>query len=89
MLAVGPDVLHRVQFRRVGRQVLRFQTAFLVLDKLPGDQAAVGREPIPNQQDVAIDVAEQVFEELDDLFGLDGLFEDLKVKVPEGDAGDD
>jgi hypothetical protein len=30
-----------------------------------------------------------VFEKLDDLLGLDGLFEDLKVKVPEGDAGDD
>jgi len=49
----------------------------------------VGREPIPNQQDVTINVAEQVLEELDDLFGLDGLFEDLKVEVPESDAGDD
>jgi hypothetical protein len=46
----------------------------------------VRREPVPNQQDVAGDVAEQVFEKLDDLFGLDGAFEDLKVEVPEGDA---
>jgi hypothetical protein len=30
-----------------------------------------------------------VLEELDDLLGLDGLFEDLEIKVPEGDAGDD
>ena len=36
-----------------------------------------------------MDVAEQVFEELDDLFGLDGLFEELKVEIPDGDAGDD
>lgn len=36
-----------------------------------------------------MDVAEQVFEKLDDLIGLDGLFEDLKVEVPVGDAGDD
>lgn len=49
----------------------------------------MGRQPIPNQQDVAVDVTEQVLEELDDLLGLDGLFEDLKVEVPEGDAGDD
>jgi hypothetical protein len=56
---------------------------------LLGDQAAVGREPIPNEQNVAINVAEQVLEELDDLFGLEGLFEDLKVEVPKSDAGDD
>jgi hypothetical protein len=31
------------------------------------DFAAVARKSIPNQQDVAINVAEQVFEELDDL----------------------
>ena len=49
----------------------------------------MARKPIPNQQNVAIDVTEQVLEELDDLLGLDGLFEDLEVEVPEGDAGDD
>ena len=49
----------------------------------------VGRKAVPNQQNVAIDIAEQVFEELDDLLGFDGLFEDLKVEVPERDAGDD
>jgi hypothetical protein len=53
------------------------------------DFAAVARKPIPNQQNVTFDVAEQVLEELDDLLGLDGLFEDLEIKVPEGDAGDD
>ena len=89
VLAVRPDVLHRVQFRRVGRQVLRLQAAFLAADELLRDFAAVARKPIPNQQDVAINVAEQVFEELDDLRGLDGLFEDLKVEIPEGDTGDD
>jgi hypothetical protein len=36
-----------------------------------------------------MDVAQQVLEELDDLFGLDGLFEDLKVEVPVGNTGDD
>jgi hypothetical protein len=50
---------------------------------LLGDQAAVCWKPIPDQQDVAGDVAEQVFEKLNDLFGLDGAFEDLKVEVPE------
>jgi hypothetical protein len=88
VFAVGPDVLHWVQFRRVGRQVLRFQTSFLVTNELLCDPTAVCRKAVPNQQNVAIDVAEQVLEELNDLLGLDGLFEDLKVEVPEGDAGD-
>src|SRR3954469_12701031 len=30
-----------------------------------------------------------MFKKLDDLLGLDRLFEDLKVEVPDGDAGDD
>ncbi|SRR5579875_3559987 len=48
----------------------------------------VGRQSVPNQQDVAINVAKQVFEKFDNLLGFDGLFEELKVKVPEGDTGD-
>ena len=78
VLAVGPDVLHGVQFGRVGWQVLHLQTALLVADESLGDQATVSRKAVPNQQNVAVDVAEQVFEEFDDLLGLDGLFEDLK-----------
>ena len=88
VLAVRPDVLHRIQFWRIRREVLRLQATFLVADELLRDFAAVARKPIPNQQDVAINVAEQVFEELDDLLGLDGLFEDLKIEIPVGDAGD-
>jgi hypothetical protein len=57
------------------------------LDELLGDLAAVGRKAVPNQEDVAVDVTEQVFEELDNLWRLDGTFEDLKVKVPKGQAG--
>jgi hypothetical protein len=89
VLAVSPDVLYRIQFRRVGRQVLDDQTAFLVTDELLRDFAAVGRKPVPNQQNVALDVAQQVFKKLDDLLGLNCLLEDLKVEVPDGDAGDD
>ena len=89
MLAVCPDVFHRIQFRCVGRQVLHFQTALLIADELLCDCALVGRKPIPNHQDVPFDVAEQVLEKLDDLLGADGLLEDLEVEVPEGKASDD
>jgi hypothetical protein len=89
VLAVCPDVFHRVQFRCVGWQVLRFQTAVLVTDELLGDYAFVGWKPIPNHQNVSLDVAEQVFEKLNDLLGPDGLLEDLEIKLPDGEAGDD
>jgi hypothetical protein len=89
MLAVRPDVLHRVQLRGIGRQIFELQATFLVADESLGGQTPVGRKPVPDQQDVAIDVAEQVFQKLNNLLGLNGLFEDLKVEVPEGDAGDD
>jgi len=89
VLAVCPDVLHRIQLRRIRREVFRLQAALLVADELLRDFAAVAREPIPNQQDVSINVTEQMLEELDDLLGLDGLFEDLKVEIPECDASDD
>jgi len=49
----------------------------------------MSRESIPDHQDVAIQVAAHVFEELHDLLGLEGLFEDLEIEIPEGDASDD
>lgn len=88
LLTVRPNVFHRIQFRCVGRQVLHFQTAVLVTNELRGDCAFVSRKPIPNQQNVSFDVAEQVFEKLDDLLGPNGLLEDLEVEVPDGEAGD-
>jgi hypothetical protein len=56
---------------------------------LLGDFAAVARKPIPNQQDVSLNVTEQVFEKLNDLLRVDGLFENLKVEIPDGDSGND
>ena len=84
VLAVRPDILDRVQFRRIGWQVLHLEAAFLVADELLGEAAAMTWKPVPNQQDVALDVTEQVFEKLNNLFGLNGAFEDLKVEVPLG-----
>lgn len=58
VLAVSPDVLYRIQFGGVGRKVLDYQTSFLVTYELLGDFAAVGRKPVPNQENVALDVAQ-------------------------------
>src|SRR5689334_22207859 len=89
VLAVCPEVLHRIQFRRVWRQVLYIQAAFLIPDECMGELAFVSRKPVPNQQNVALDIAEQVLEKLDHLLGFDGFLEDLKIKTPRRQASDD
>ena len=82
VLAVCPDALHGIQFRRVWRQVLYLQAAFLISNELMGELAFVSRKAVPNQQNVALDIAEQVLEKLDHLLGFDRFLEDLKIKVP-------
>jgi hypothetical protein len=74
MLAVRPDIFHRVEFRRIGRQKLGAQPALLIVDELLGVTAAMRRKAVPDQQQVAGNVTQQVLEELDDLLGLDRLF---------------
>jgi hypothetical protein len=87
VLAVCPDVLDRVQFRCIGWQILHLQSAFLVADELLSETAPMARKPVPNHQDVALDVTEQVFQKLDNLFGLDGAL-DLEIEIPVGQTGD-
>ena len=82
VLAVGPNVLHRVQFRRIRRQVLYIQATFLNLNDLMRDLAFVGRKPVSKQQYVARYVVEQLLEELDHLLGPDRFLQDLKIELP-------
>ena len=89
VLAVRPNVFHRIQFWCVRWQVFHFQTALLVADELLRYRALVGGKPVPNHQEVALDIAEQVFEKLNDLLRSDSLLEDLEVEVPDGESGDD
>lgn len=43
VLAVRPDVPHRIQLWRVGRQILRRQPALLVADELLGEQGPLAQ----------------------------------------------
>ena len=88
MLAVRPDILDRIQFRGVGRKIFDLQAPFLVANELLRHSTFVRRQPVPDQEQVAWDIAEQMLEEFDHLFGLDGLLENLEVEVPDRDTGD-
>ncbi len=64
MLPIGPDVLHRIEFRRVGGQVLKIDPASLTGDKLPHQPAAMGLRTIPDHQQLARQVAQQMAQEV-------------------------
>ena len=51
MLPVAPDVLHRIEFRRVGRQLLDRQPAPLRGDELLDRVSAMRRQSVPYDQE--------------------------------------
>jgi hypothetical protein len=65
MFPIAPDVLHRVEFRRVGGQVLKIDPASLAGDKLSHQPAAMGLRTIPDHQQLARQVAQQMTQEVD------------------------
>ena len=88
LLPVGPQILYRVQFRRIGGKELQPQAPALLADKLPHCAAAVRRQAIPNDQQFAGNVPQQMGEELNDLGPADRAGKQAEVKVPPGDARD-
>ncbi len=51
------------------------------------DLTTVSRKPVQNRQNIALDMAKQALQELDNFLGRDGFFEDLK-EIPNGQPGD-
>jgi hypothetical protein len=91
VLEVMPDALVRVQVRgvageRLQADALRSALSEEVLDRL----AAMDRCAVPDDQELAGDVPQQVFEEADDVRALVGALLDEHQQPPRrGDAADD
>lgn len=64
LLKVAPQVFHRVKFRRVSGNELHLQSLTLSGDKLADDLAAVNRRAIPQDQELARQVAQEMAQEL-------------------------
>jgi hypothetical protein len=84
MFPMPPQILHWIQFRGIGGKIFDDDLAMEFTNKVPHQPAAVSRESIPDDQQPAGQVSEQVAKKLQHLFGTDGSFEDLKVEVPPG-----
>lgn len=87
LLAVAPDVFHRVEFRRIGGQKLQMDSALLLGDKVPHRATTMGWQTVPNDCQRSADVPLEVFEKLDDLWSLYAAREEPEIEVPDRDAG--
>ena len=86
LLAVAPDVFHRIEFRRVSRQKLQLNGLALRGDKLPHQPAAMNGQAVPNDRQPTANVPLQVFEKLDHLRGLDATRKEPEIEIPDRDA---
>src|SRR6266849_2990205 len=53
LLPVRPQILDRIQFRRIAGKKLHPQASPLLADELPGGAAAMTRQPVPDDQQLA------------------------------------
>jgi len=88
LFPVRPQVLDRVQFRRIGREKLQPQASSLLLHKVPHGAAAMARKTIPDDQQFAGNVALQMREKLDDLRTANRTGKQPEVEVPPRHARD-
>jgi hypothetical protein len=89
MFEIGPDVFDWIQFWGIRGQTLDQDAALYASQVFANYAAAMGRQSIPDNEQVARQVAKQMLKKQNHLLAPDGLLEDLEIEVPHGDPGDD
>lgn len=80
LLCQLPDSLVRIEFRRVGREALQMETLGAGTD-LANKQATMGIGAVPKNEDVALEVSEQLPQEVSRLQLSDVLGVELEVEI--------
>jgi hypothetical protein len=88
LLPVTPKVLHWVEFRGVSWETFYPDFTVQTFQVLTHESAAVGGHTVPDDEQLALDVTLEVFQEIDYLLGLDRTGVEAKVKVPPRQSGD-
>ncbi len=87
LFPMSPEVLHGIELGRIGRQEFQLDVAALGFDPVADQTAAMGLQPVPDdQQSAPGEMLAETFEESDNLGCADGTFDQLEVDVPERDA---
>ena len=88
LFPVTPEVLHGVKLRGISWETFHPDFALQAFQVRTHESAAVGGHAIPHDEQLAFDVTLEVFQEIDDLLGLDRTGVEAKVKVPPRQPGD-
>ncbi len=87
LFPMSPEVLHGIELGRIGRQEFQLDVAALGFDPVADQTAAMGLQPVPDDQQFAPgEMLAEAFEESDNLGCADGTFDQLEVDVPERDT---
>src|SRR6516164_461638 len=82
LLPVTPQIFDRIQLRHVSGQELDFQSFSFLDQEILHHPAAMGGQPVPNHQQLAPQVLQQMLQELHHLGTSDSAGEQAKVEVP-------
>ena len=88
VLPVAPDVFHWIELGRVGGQRFQREPTALGPNVRLHDATAVRGEPVPDDEELAAQMALQVPEEFHDLRPFDRSREEPEVETPPRDACD-
>src|SRR5437899_7635471 len=89
LLQVAPDVLDRVEFRSIGGKKLQPEAPSLLPHEVPHCAAAMDRQSIPDNQQLAGNVPQQMRKKLDDLGSADRSGKQPEIKIPKRDSSHD
>jgi len=88
LFPVTPEILHRVKFRGIRWETFHPDFAVQTFQVRSHESAAVGGHAVPDDEQLALDVTLEVFQEIDHLLGLDRTGVEAKIKVPPRQPGD-
>jgi hypothetical protein len=79
---VTPQPFTGIQFRRIGGQALHVEAlGGPIGQELLDAVTAMNRRPVPEEQQTARDLAQQVLQKGDDIDGIDGLVLPMKIQL--------
>jgi hypothetical protein len=89
LFGVAEQIFDGIELRGIGGQAFQDDVAVERIDVVADQAAAVRGQPIPDDQQLALDLGAQGLEEFDQLWPLDRAVEEAKVDVPEARPGDE
>ena len=86
LLPMAPQILHRIQFRGVSRKKFKFQTPIGGDNEVFHHSTTMRPQSIPDHNQIPVDVAQEMFQELHRLRTADGPWKEPEVESPPSDV---